>query len=166
MADPTIQIYNHDIAGLVARIQRFVEELAGSSSSGVSLMNTYDQTRLSSYLNALAAYQAWIVANPQLDLPETNRKTFSVKPLLGVPEVENESIQDLLRMFDLACEELLNCQSARMPSGLIKFDADRLSAIFTKAGNLLTNYIQKADPLDLPESSPAVPMTAPGKAGI
>lgn len=158
--------YNHDIVGLVQRVQRFVEELAGSSSSGVSGMNTYDQARLKSYLDAITAYQAWIMANPQLDLPETNRMLWDVKPLIGVPSVENESIQDILRMLHVTCVELLNSQSARMPSGLNAFDAARLTAMVTKVGNLLANYIAKSDPLDLPESSPAVPMTAPGASGI
>lgn len=161
-----VKSYNHDIVGLVQRIQRFVEELAGSSSSGVSGMNVYDQTRLKSYLAAISDYQAWIMANPQLDLPETNRMLWDVKPLVGVPSVENESIQDILRMLHVTCVELLNSQSARMPSGLITFDASRLSAMTSKVGNLLSNYIAKSDPLDLPESSPQVAMTAPGLSGI
>lgn len=169
MADTTAvpsAIYNHDIVGLVQRIQRFVEELTSSSSSGVSLMNSYDQTRLQSYLTAVTTYQAWVSANPQLDMPETNRLLWDVKPLVGVPAVENESIQDILRMLHVTCVELLNSQSARMPSGLIAFDAARLTALITKIGNLLVNYIQKSDPLDMPASSPEVPMTAPGKSGV
>lgn len=167
MADTTgTQIYNHDIVGLVSRIQRFMEELAKSSSSGVSLMNSFDQTRLASYLSAITTYQAWVMANPQVDFPETNRMLWDVKPLVGVLSVENESIQDLLRMLHLCCVELLNCQSARVPSGLISFDAARLTSYITKASNFLTSYIQKADPLDLPESSPEVPMTAAGKTGV
>lgn len=166
MANPVIQIYNHDIAGLISRIQRFITELAESSSSGVSLVSSYDQIRLMSYLNSITTYQAWVVANPQLDLPETNRTLWDIEPLVGVADVENESIKDLLRMLHLACQELLNCQSARVPSGLIVFDAARLTSYVVKAQNFLVNYIQVATPLDLPESSPSVPMTSQGKSGV
>lgn len=156
-AQAPLQVYNHDIVGMISRIQRFFVELQDSSSSGVNMVTTADQARLQSYLAALTAYQAWVVASPQLDLPETNRTLWSVAPLAPIVYVDNDSINDLLRMLNLMCLELLSCQSSTLPAGLTGFDAARLTSYIAKAGNFLTAYIQVATPLDLPESSPSAP---------
>jgi hypothetical protein len=165
-APAPIQIYNHDIAGLVSRMQRFMLELIGSSSAGVSMMSSYDQARLTAYLAAITTYQTWVTGAPQLDLPETNKTLWTVSPLVAVTEVENESVNDLLRILNLACLELLSSQSARLPAGLVSFDSARLTAYVTKLQNFLTAYIQVATPLDLPESSPEVPMAPQGNTGV
>lgn len=159
-------IENHDIVGLVQRIQRFVQELSGSSSSGVSIMSVADQTRLASYLHAMTEYQSWVTKAPLLDLPESNRMLWPVTPLIGVPVVENDSIQDLLRLFHVTCVELLNSQSARLPCNFMPADATRITAIVGKLTDMLASYIKVVDPLDLPASSPEAPMTPQGKTGV
>lgn len=167
MADPVKQIvYNHDVAGIQRRINRFITEMINSVSNDNSLMNTFDQTRLSTYLKSIRAYVAWVVSQPFLDLPETSPRSYELDapPIWNL--VENESIVDVVRMLELARDEVVNSQSARMAAGLIKFDEVRILAIIDKVDAFLKNYISTIDPLDLPESSPMRPVAGPGKTGV
>lgn len=162
----TVSVVNHDIVGLVARIDRFTTELSKSASSSVSLMSSFDQDRLASYIGAIKKYKEWILASPQLDLPETHPTVYPVSALIPVSMVENESLGDVIRMMNLARQELINSQSSRLSSGLIIHDEKRFAAVIEKVANFLEEYIKAADPLDLPESSPAVQMTGAGRQGI
>jgi hypothetical protein len=109
---------------------------------------------------------AWVTSQPQLDLPETHPREIMLKAGPVITDVENESVNDVLRMVMIARDELVNSQSARVPAGLIKFDAARLTAVIQKCEAFLTNYIKVVDPLDLPESSPGVGLSGSGKVGV
>lgn len=166
MATPTNAIvYNHDIVGLYNRMNRFVEELYKSVSSNASLMNQFDQGRLASYFASLRGYVAWVVSLPQLDLPETSPRAFDLEPPPQLEMVDNDEVDDLLRLLVLSRDELINSQSARLGSGLINFDQTRITAIIDKADLFLTTYVAKITPVDLPESSPRDPMSPAGKTG-
>lgn len=163
-----ITTYNHDIAGLCTRIHRFMVELKKSVSAGTSHVNTFDQDRLDSYLAAIRVFHEWIIGQPQLDLPETHPRVLDV-PLMpddDVDAIENESLRDAARLFKIAILELQSSQSSRHASGLISYDSRRLLAIVEKVQALLDGYIKNLTSLDLPESSPAYPMSGPGKTGI
>lgn len=167
-AKAKIQTYNHDVAGLCTRIHRFCVELKKCVSSGTSMVNQFDQKRLATYLNAVRVYRDWVLGQPQLDLPESHPKLLDV-PLLpddDVDSIENESLRDAVRMMCIAIVELQSSQSSRHASGLIAFDAERLTAIVEKVQALLDQYMSVVDPLDLPESSPTYAMSGPGKTGI
>lgn len=167
MPDPTKQIvYNHDIIGFQTRINRFINELIKSQSSNVSQMNSFDQDRLQTYLKNIRAFHAWVTAQPQLDLPETNPTPWALEPNPETPDVENEEINDIVRMFGLARDELINSQSARVSSGLIKFDSTRFIAIVGKVETFLANFVAQVTPIDLPESSPQDPMAPTGLRGV
>ena len=160
--------YNHDVAGLCTRIHRFIVEMKKSVSSGTAQVNTFDQERLGAYLQAVRTYRDWILGQPQLDLPETHPRMLDI-PLLpddDVDNIENESLRDVARLLKLAILELANSQSSRHASGLIPFDANRLTALVEKTQALLDGYIHTVDPLDLPESSPAHAMSGAGKGGV
>ncbi len=159
-------VYNHDVDGLQRRINRFIEEMIKAASNTVSQVNAFDQTRLASYINAIREYQAFINGQPQLDLPETNPREFELGANPVVPDLENESLRDVVVLLELARDEIINGQSARMPSGLIPYDSARLTAIVDKVDSLLTNYISIVTPLDLPESSPMREITGPGRKGV
>lgn len=159
-------VYNHDICGLHRRMNRFIEELVKSVSSSTSQVNSFDISRLQSYLGALRAYRDWVVAQPQLDLPESHPKQHELLADPEVPQLENESIGDVIRMMELAREELVNSQSARDPAGLNQFDLSRLTAVIDKIDAFLTSYVNVATPLDLPESSPQAALSGPGRKGV
>ena len=159
-------VYNHDVAGLQARFNRFIIELTLCASNSSSQVNSYDQARLATYIGAIRTYMAWVIAQPQLDLPETHPYQYELEPDPDTPDIENESLRDIVRMLVLAREEMVNGQSARMASGLIKFDQNRMTAVIDKVEAFLKNYIALVTPLDLPESSPMDPMAPAGKTGV
>ena len=166
MAGEKEQVYNHDVAGLHRRINRFIIEMIKSVSTNGSLMNEFDQSRLSSYLGAIQAYVAWVTSQPALDLPETSPRVYSLDANPTYDLVENESIVDIVRMLELTRDEVVNSQSARNAAGLTKFDEQRLLAVVTKVENFLSSYVSIITPLDLPESSPMRVATTSGKTGI
>lgn len=159
-------VYNPDVAGLHRRINRFIVEMSKSASNQMSLMSEFDQNRLASYLNAIRAYVGWVVSQPHLDLPESSPKEYPLdaEPVWNL--VENEAIVDILRMLELAKEEMIFGQSARMSSGLISFDVTRLTAIVNKIEKFLFDYVKIITPLDLPESSPSRVISGPGNSGV
>ena len=159
-------VYNHDVAGFYRRVNRFIEELVKAQSSGGSQILDADIARLDSYLQSIVTYRDWVVAQPQLDLPETHPRAYPLDDVPAIPELENESIMDLIRLFVLQRDELVNSQSARLGSGLIGFDDVRLMALVQKGQSFLTNYVKTTTPLDLPESSPSASMTGPGRGGV
>jgi len=165
MANDAQAIYNHDVVGLVRRIDRFRKEIAFAVSSGVSSVRGADLERIKSYLTALEVYESWLQSQPQLDLPESHPTYINVEPSPEMPMPENESFADLLYMLDLMRVELINSQSARLPQGLTKFDSGRFLALRTKMVNFLKDYVEVITPLDLPESSPRRPMVADGNKG-
>lgn len=161
-----VQTYNHDVAGLQRRLNRFIIEMIKSVSNSGSLMNDYDKARLSSYLVAIRAYVGWIVSQPQLDLPETSPRVFILDANPSWELLENEAIIDVIRMLEIARDEVVNSQSSRNSSGLNKFDEGRILAIVTKVEEFLSKYIDVITPLDLPESSPMRTVSGPGQTGV
>jgi hypothetical protein len=108
----------------------------------------------------------WMQAQPELDLPESHPTLFVLRDMPALPEVENEDINDIIRLCKLGCVEIENCASARDSSTMNKFDYGRCSSIIDKLESFLTNHIQKVTPIDLPESSPRAPGVTSGRMGI
>lgn len=164
-SNPTF-VYNHDVAGLHRRINRFVVEMAKSVSNSVSQFTQYDQDRLLSYLNAIRAYVNWVVSQPLLDLPETSPREYTLDSNPTWEVVENEAVVDVLRMLELVRDEIVHGQSARLSSSLIKYDVDRLNAIVDKIEAFINAYVATITPLDLPESSPMRSVATSGRTGV
>ena len=159
--------YNTDIYGLYRRLNRSIEEIVKSVSSGVSQTNAFDVGRAKANIGAVRSYTDWVVSQPALDLPETAPQTMALSPASpAIPFIENESLFDLATLLSLARDELIGSQSARMPANLISFDENRLRAVLLKADSLIDTYITKVDPLDLPESSPMAAVSGPGRTGV
>ena len=157
---------NTDVVGLNERIRRFLMEVMKSASANSSQVKEADLSRLKSYLSSLRSYLDHVSREPELDLPETNPKVYTLKPLPALADIENESLADCCRLLELSREELVHSQSARLASGIIAFDKDRQVKIIEKAERFIKDYIEVVTPLDLPESSPMDPITPHGKLGI
>ena len=160
-----MKIYNHDVFQLVRRMRRFKEELLKSVSSGVSELNEYDKNRLWSYLNAIKAFKGWVVAQPQLDLPESSPMEIEVSEMVPALDMENDDAALIINLYELIEKEMLNSQSARRSTGLISHDSIRFDTYIAKIERFINDYIDVATPLDLPESSPTFEMTGPGRVG-
>lgn len=147
-------IHNHDIMGLVRRINRFIIEIAQSQSAGGSLIREADLTRLKLFQVALKFYKTWVVSQPELDLPETHPEEMAVPDPPDVMPSENESLKDVVIMYTKMRDELLNSQSGQVSTGLSEADARRFDDIIAKLDNFITDYIEETNPMDLPESTP------------
>lgn len=161
-----LETYNADVCGLVRRINRFILEMAHSQSSGVSKTTSFDVVRALSYIDAVRKYLAWVIDQPELDLPETSPNKYKLPASPDIPEMENESIYDLCNLFAIARDELANSQSSRLSSNLIPFDTSRLTAVLDKASNFIATYVTVVDPLDQPETSPMTAVTGLGRQGV
>lgn len=160
------QTYNHDIVGIYNRINRFIMEAMKNASSSNSQVNQFDLRRLKSYFDAILFYHDHVQGAPDLDLPETTPRLYDLREAPVVPEMENESLADICRLLELVRDELLSSQSARQGAKLISFDSDRFLQVITKCQRFLSDYVEQATPLDLPESSPRVTVTGDGRKGI
>jgi hypothetical protein len=162
---PATATYNIDVASIVRRWNRILVELDKSQSSGVSQLITPDLTRLVSYVAAMTAYQAFVVGQPILDCPETGPTLMPLQADPVIDETENESIFDCIQLVTTARDELKNSQSSRLPTNLMSFDYNRQTSYIAKITALIA-YIQTAEPLDLPKSSPEMAVTGPGQVGV
>lgn len=161
-----MEVLNNDIKGIHSRINRYIEECVKSVSSSSSLLNDFDKGRITSYLSALRFMHDFIVGQPQQDLPETHPRKYALRDNPQVPVMENEMMNDIVEMFQLVRDELVNSQSARNASGLISFDSVRFLAHVSRIEVYLSQYADLATPLDMPESSPRVENTGPGRTGV
>ena len=159
-------VFNHDILWLYDKLRRFHQEMARSQSAPVSGMIEADQGRLESYLTSMRSAITWIQDTPLLDMPETHPRPYTLASFPEEVDVENESINVILRLIRASAVELTNSQSARFSSRMQPFDQERLTAVIDKIDAFLNNYIRSnAVPLDLPESSPQKPVGLGGLTG-
>lgn len=157
---------NHDLVGMWKRLNRFIDEAQNCQSSNTSALIPADVNRFASYLSAMRFYHDHVVASPGLDLPEINPKSYELNAPPVEKEIENESVSDWCRLMGICRDELLHSQSSRISSGLIKFDSVRFLAIISKLELFMSDYIAKATPIDLPETSPRAKISGQGRTGI
>lgn len=161
-----MKTYNMDVAGVVARLRRFRFETVKAASSGLASVSAADFARAKSYLMALGTYLDWVIAQPQLDLPELSPREIDMGEADKVDMPENEALVDMMRLYDAAEYEIAHSQSSRQSTGLISHDEQRIRNIILKMDSMLDNYISIIQPLDLPESAPKRGMTGEGRTGI
>lgn len=159
-------VHNHDVALIVDKIARFVTEVYKSVSSYISGVNKFDKARLISYLDSIDVVHDWVLSVPELDLPETHPKDWEVEAFPVTTDVENDSVNQIVRLFAVAYEEVINSQSARQPAGLTIHDSARLRAYVEKVRKFVLDYVDKATPLDLPESAPQEAGSGHGFRGV
>ncbi|MHA2064108.1 MAG: hypothetical protein ACXABY_06980 [Candidatus Thorarchaeota archaeon] len=147
-------ILNHDIVGIHNRLVRMMKELHHSQSSNSSGVNQFDADRIRQYLTDIRSRIDWTQKEPAVDLPETHPTMFELRPAAELAEVENEDINDMIRLCKLGCIELELSASSRDPARMNKFDHSRCEGILNKMESLLENHIVKVTPIDRPESSP------------
>lgn len=165
MARAAATTFNIDVHSIVRRYNRILFEVAKAQSSGVSFTNPFDVQRLQSYISSMRNFQSWIVTQPLLDCPETGPTEMDLPENPKMPMLENESMMDVINLIEIARDEVSNSQSARMPTNLLVFDHARQESYLSKIEQLLA-YVASSEPLDLPESSPMMDVTGPGRMGV
>jgi hypothetical protein len=122
--------------------------------------------RMLRYCDDIDAAVAYVLAQPQLDMPESHPILHDIEPFPELPNMESDELDHVARLLRAGRTELVNSQSARMGAGLLPFDARRVSALIEKTRQWLTTYVQARSPMDLPETSPQQPMTGSGTGGV
>jgi hypothetical protein len=158
-------VNNHDVSGIVRRINRFIVEARDCQSNAQARISDADLVRLKTYHGSIISYISWTAAQPQLDMPESSPRTIMLDASPTVPLIENDDLVDLINLYVAAREEIVNSQSARMSSSLLGFDRKRCEDLIKKADDFLVSYVAKVSPLDLPESSPMRDQSGPGRTG-
>lgn len=146
---------NQDIAGIHRRCNRFIKEELGANSARTTDYSSFDQIRLQEYVDALRTYQGFVVAQPELDLVETE-DTINLGEDPVIPEIENESTIDVIRLLENIRNELVRSNSSNIPSGISVKDNARLAGNISKLERFLQDYIATTVPIDLPASSPKI----------
>ena len=161
------EVLNQDVAGLAERTDEVIYELAKSQSSNLTDMRPFDRTRIDEYNAMLNRYAAWLVAAPDVDLPETHPRTYTIKFLTEDMDldVENKALRDLMRMYQALITELTNSQSARAANGLTVHDKRRFDLVMDKIEQFLTSYVDATQPIDMPESAPSSASVTSGYLG-
>lgn len=163
--EPSVS-YNLDITYVNNKLCRYAGEVIKSVSSSVAHVNEFDMARALKYLGDLDAAVAYVLAQPQLDMPESHPTAHPLEPMPVMPDMENDELDHVVRLLNAARLELINSQSSRMAAGLLPFDANRVTSLVAKNRQWLTTYVQERSPMDLPETSPQEPMTGSGKGGV
>ena len=158
-------VYNHDIVGQYDRINRAIFETLHSASAGTVAYSDADITRQKQYTSDLLSKHEHIIGEPELDLPETHPRAYELRAPPTVVHVENDGSNDLVRLYELTRDELINSQSARKASNLTSFDANRFEDSVHKIQHEIA-YIEEVQPIDLPESIPKEPLKGPGRKGV
>ena len=160
------ETYNHDVKGMSLRLDRMNKEINQAASGNAAYVSKHDLGRWRSLHAWILAYHDWVMAQPSpLDLPESHPTLLMIPDGPVYPTVENELVNDLVRLLVLARQELVNSQSSGQAGGLVSYDSVRFLAIMDKASKLL-DLAEATYPLDLPESMPQRIGVAPGQGGV
>ena len=158
-----METHNHDIEMLHVELCRYIEESLKAQSANLGLIRGNDMNRFLSYLQRYEDFVGFIDGLPEVDSPETHPDVYDLEDYPPVSRVENERINMMVRLLDIARKELANSASSRAPSGLLVFDRDRQLTYIAKIRNLLALPVQ---PIDFPESSPRNPSITDGRTGF
>ena len=158
-------VYNLDVTYLADKLARYAGEVQMSVSSNVAFVNEFDMARLQNYLTDIDRAVAYVLAQPQLDLPESHPMLHNIQPFPEMRDLESDEWDHVVRLLRSGYIELVNSQSARLGAGLMPFDSSRVSALVAKTRQWLNDYVTQRSPMDLPETSPQQAMSPAGQAG-
>lgn len=155
---------NMDVAGLVERIDEVIYELAHCQSANMTDIRSFDRVRIDEYNAMLNRYADWITSAPDVDMPETHPRSYTIKYISEAVniDVENKAIRDLIRFYRGGINETVRSQSSGAANGLTIHDKRRFDLIMEKVERFLTDYVDNTQPIDMPESAPSSERVAPG----
>jgi hypothetical protein len=159
-------VYNLDVTYLADKLARYAGEVQMSVSSNVAFVNEFDMQRLQQYLTDIDRAVAYVLDQPQLDMPESHPMMHPIQPFPDVRNMESDEWDHVFRLLRAGYIEIVNSQSSRLGAGLMPFDARRITALIAKTRQWLNDYVAERSPMDLPETSPQQSMSPAGQAGV
>jgi hypothetical protein len=157
------EVINGDFIEPWVMFNDFIQEVALCQSANSPEVYDTDIERWLSYVSALEKKFDWIVAQPDLDLPKISPRLYALEPAFVPVSVENSMVDEVVRLFVAARDEFIQSNSNRRSTGFITHDEERVRAILEKIRTYINDYVTQVEPLDVPESSPAEPVTGPGR---
>ena len=148
-----------NVAGMINRINHDIKEELYSQSANSTNFNEHDIIRLKSYLANKVSYLDWCDSQPMLDLPESSPEEYGLAETVEVFPVANQMVTDVVNLMATLRTEVTKSQSASQGStGFHPADSARIRAVVQAISDYIDNYVEQANPVDLPESHPSVPM--------
>ena len=166
MAGDTTRTYNQDVQVAVRKLDRAIDELGKSASSRDTDFLEADKHRLKSYLDGFQKFIDYAASQPVPDYAETHTMTFPMPPAPEHTSSENELVQLAMNQLMRVREELATGQSARRAAGLHEHDKTRIDDLVDRAQRLITEYIDKVNPIDYPGSAPAHEVGRSPRSGV
>lgn len=158
---------NADSVSYRKLLNRCIEEALYCQSSNHSKYMKADLTRLGAQLSALRFQLAFMAAQPEQDLPETNPREYPLEANPEIFQVENDQVNHVVNLLILARDEMDHSQTARMSSGINPFDLERQRDHYVaRIETYIRDFVNVATPLDLPESSPRRKIQGAGRTGV
>lgn len=163
----SIKTNNHDVAGLVRRLDRMLVEVTKSQSTAISGTLPFDFARLKAYIASCRSYRAYMSGEPFMDCPASTPLYIEVPCYGQVLAMDNDSAWDIAQLIDTAILELQSSDSGRISNGFpVAADGVRFDATINRIEKLVTTFMEKVEPQDYPESSPRYPSTGQGNTGL
>lgn len=149
------QIRNHDCVHMISLIDRALLEVKDSVSAGLNDYREADKKRLSQYLDNMTFFMDFSSKLPEMDRPHSHPllTSFPDSPVPVQPEMDNLAAKKLIHSLNVFRVNVGACQSADLSNGYMLQDQERFYAEIQHCKLLLSDYIDKAQPTDYPETS-------------
>jgi len=166
MQELELATYNLDIKIFYIKINRYIYEAYKCNSANASYLFDADRDRLHEYLDDLMGHLDYATQDPIPDLVETAPHKMELSAPTEIKEIENESMLQIIYLFEALRGEVIGSQSSRLPVGYLPADSKRAYDLIMKIRNFLTDYVADLLPIDRPKSSPMAAMTGAGRTGV
>lgn len=141
---------NLDVNLLGKEVLLFRNEVFKSASSEVFNVDIHDMTRLESYLARLERDLQHVVAMPKLDLPKWHKQEIEMPEIQTDYQVDNASVEYVLRILDAGYFELVSSQSSSLSNGLEIADAKRVEMLISRLKAWIV-ALKDTQEVDVPE---------------
>ena len=166
MAEDTTKTYNQDVQVAVRKLDRAIDEMGKSASSRDTDFLEADQVRLKSYLSSFQTFIDYAASQPVPDYAETHTMLFDLPDVPAHDQAENELVQLAMNQLLRVRQELATGQSSRRAAGLHEHDKTRIDDLVKRAQRLITEFIERVNPIDYPASAPAYEVGRDPRSGV
>lgn len=163
MIQDVVSVKNFHVASLIERFLDARANVLRSETANSNALLDADLERIKSYHEELEEFMVWVNSRPRLDAPNSHPHQFAIE-FVGTDiatRVQNRSIRDLTRIYELAIKSLGESDSANIASGIIEHDLVRFDKFMQQAKSLV-EFMEEIQPLDKPETVPTQPSVEQG----
>jgi len=160
------QTSNHDIWNICSMMRRFADEMQYMQSADVPKLLDADKEDVDKYIATVEKAIGHAKGEPNPKFCKTHPSVYNVGEFCRCFELNNDWLEHIVNLCRLFYLEALNCNSTRLPCGLLEDDHDMLMAILGKIKDYITSVMVPLQPLNLPETIPSVASLPRGQVGL